>query len=207
MLSKLLRHRVATWMAPIARRVPISPNGLTVLGLVAAGAAGALFAVGRFAPAGLAVALSGVLDILDGAVARARRDVPGRFGSFFDSAADRIADNLIYLGILVYFAQTTPLDATAVILTFAAASASNVASYFKARMEVEGLACDAGIFKRQERLVTLILAGLVGPRFLHDALWVLVAFALESMMSRLWLARRELGHPARSRDSPQATGR
>lgn len=196
MLSKLLRQRVATWMAPVARRIPISPDGLTVLGLVAAGAAGALFAVGRFALAGLAVALSGALDILDGAVARARGGRPGRFGAFFDSAADRIADNLIYLGILVHFAQPRAFDATAVVLTFAAASASNVASYFKARMEVEGLACDAGIFKRQERLATLILAGLVGPHFLHYALWVLVAFALESMVSRFLLARRALGNPA-----------
>jgi CDP-diacylglycerol--glycerol-3-phosphate 3-phosphatidyltransferase len=165
---------------------------LTVLALAAAAGAAALFAVGRFPLAGAAVAASGLLDTLDGAEARDTGGGRRRFGAFFDSAADRLADNLIFFGILVYFASAATLDVAAALLVFAAAAASNVASYYKARMEMEGVACEAGLFGRQERFVLIIVGAWLGPGYFRYVLWALVLTPLQSVASRMLFAYRRL---------------
>jgi hypothetical protein len=62
-------------------------------------------------------------------------------------------------------------DVAAALLVFAAAAASNVASYYKARMEMEGVECEVGLFGRQERLLLIILGAWLGPGYSHYALW------------------------------------
>ena len=192
MLSRLLRRRASAWALPIARRLPISANVLTLLAFAAAAGAAALFALGRFSLAGAAVAASGLLDMLDGAKARDTGGTRRSFGAFFDSAADRLADNLIFFGIFWYFASAATLDVAAALLVFAAAAASNVASYYKARMEMEGVACEAGLFGRQERLVLIIVGALLGPGHFRYVLWALVLMALQSVASRMLFAYRRL---------------
>ena len=192
MLSRLLRRRASAWALPMARRLPVSANVLTLLAFAAAAGAAALFAVGRFSLAGAAVAASGLLDMLDGAKARDTGGARRRFGAFFDSAADRLADNLIFFGILGYFASAATLDVAAALLVFAAAAASNVASYYKARMEMEGVACEAGLFGRQERFVLIIVGAWLGPGYFRYVLWALVLMALQSVASRMLFAYRRL---------------
>ena len=192
MLSRLLRRRASAWALPIARRLPVSANVLTLLGFAAAAGAAALFAVGRFSLAGGAVAASGLLDMLDGAKARDIDGVRPRFGAFLDSAADRLADNLIFFGVFWYFASAPTLDLAAALLVFAAAAASNVASYYKARMEMEGVACEAGLFGRQERLVLIIVGAWLGPGYFRFVLWALLVMALQSVASRMLFAYRKL---------------
>jgi len=191
-LSRLLRHRVALWVTPVAARVPFDANLLTTAGLAAAVWAGALFAVGAFPLASVAVAISGAADILDGAVARGRSAGTGRRGAFLDSAADRVSDNMIYGGILLYYAALPGDNPVAVVATFIAASASNVASYIKCRSEAVGIACSVGLFKRQERFVVIIAAGLFGPDSFVSALIILAAFALESMAARFVYVYRRM---------------
>jgi CDP-diacylglycerol---glycerol-3-phosphate 3-phosphatidyltransferase len=192
MLSRLLRRRASAWALPIARRLPVSANVLTLLAFAAAAGGTALFAVGRFSLAGAAVAASGLLDMLDGAKARDTGDAQRRFGAFLDSAADRLADNLIFFGIFGYFASAATLDVASALLVFAAAAASNVASYYKARMEMEGVACEAGLFGRQERLVLIVLGAWLGPAYFRYVLWMLVLMALQSVASRMLFAYRRL---------------
>ena len=52
-------------------RVGISPNALTLAGLIGIGGAAALVAYGHFWQAGLVMLGAGLFDLLDGAVARA----------------------------------------------------------------------------------------------------------------------------------------
>jgi CDP-diacylglycerol--glycerol-3-phosphate 3-phosphatidyltransferase len=174
---------MASWAAPVAARLSLDPDTLTAAGLVTAAIAAVLFAAGEFPLAALAVAISGAADILDGAAARARSGGSPR-GAFLDSAADRISDNLIYGGIVFYFATDPANSPAAVIATFVAASASNVASYLKSRAEAVGIPCNVGLFKRQERFIVLILGGIFGPERFVGVLIVLAAFAVESMVTR-----------------------
>lgn len=185
MLSRLLRQRVASWVAPLAATISLPADVLTVIGVIIAAAAGVFFALGAFPLAALAVAVSGMADILDGAVARRRNDGPSKRGAFFDSAADRLSDNLIYCGILVFYAFGPSPDPVAVIAAFIAASASNVASYVKCQAAAADVPCSAGLFKRQERFVVLILGGFLGAETFVVALLILAVFAVESMTRRL----------------------
>ena len=62
-------------------------------------AAGVAFALGKPFEGGLLILFSGVFDILDGGVARAKgRMTP--FGGVLDSVCDRYSDGLMFLGIM-----------------------------------------------------------------------------------------------------------
>ncbi len=82
-------HAVA---APLARlRVP--PDGVTLLGLLIACSAPLLASLGRWGvlAAALVIALSGLFDSLDGAVA-VMTGRTSRWGAVLDAVADRISD-------------------------------------------------------------------------------------------------------------------
>ncbi|HVF38737.1 MAG TPA: CDP-alcohol phosphatidyltransferase family protein [Gemmatimonadaceae bacterium] len=192
MLSRLLRQNVASWAIPIAARLPFSPNALTVAGVAFAAGGAALFAVGAFQLASLALFMSGTADVLDGATARLRGTGHSVRGAFVDSAADRVSDNLIYGGMLFYYVSLPTGSPVAVIAIFVAASASNIASYIKTRSESVGIPCNAGFFKRQERFAVIMTAALFGPDLFVWALVVLAVFALESMTTRLLYAYRRM---------------
>ncbi|MBV9608008.1 MAG: CDP-alcohol phosphatidyltransferase family protein, partial [Acidobacteria bacterium] len=89
----------------------ISPNVYTFIGLVISIGAATLFgkASGEntaqlFRYAGLVIILAGLLDMLDGRIARATNQVT-IFGAFFDSVVDRYSDAALYFGLLVYYAR------------------------------------------------------------------------------------------------------
>lgn len=97
-----LRERAGRALGPVARRTPLSPNALTLLALLlnlAAAAALALAARHRdafLAAVGLAAA-GGILDLLDGLVAR-EKGLTSRWGDFLDHFADRVSDSALFAG-------------------------------------------------------------------------------------------------------------
>lgn len=90
----------------IARRVPrrLRPNDFTLLGVLAATAAGAAYALARHHPAWLWVA-SGFLilqwfgDSLDGTLARVRKTERPRYGYYLDHVTDAYSTAVIGVGI------------------------------------------------------------------------------------------------------------
>jgi CDP-diacylglycerol--glycerol-3-phosphate 3-phosphatidyltransferase len=100
--------------------------------------------------------ISGILDILDGKVAR-RGGTSSAFGAFFDSTLDRLGEAALFSGIAVYFVITSgqrwPILGLGVsLLTIAG---SFLVSYTRARAEGLGLECSVGIAQRPERIVGL----------------------------------------------------
>jgi phosphatidylglycerophosphate synthase len=97
-----LRERAGRALAPIARRTPLSPNALTgialILNLAAAVslASAATWRHGFLLAVGLA-AVGGILDLLDGAVAREKK-LASRWGDYLDHLADRISDSALFAG-------------------------------------------------------------------------------------------------------------
>lgn len=97
-----LRERAGKVLAPIARRTPLSPNALTLMALAlnltaaAALALAARWRGGFLLAVGLA-ALGGILDLLDGAVAR-EKGLTSRWGDFLDHFADRVSDSALFAG-------------------------------------------------------------------------------------------------------------
>jgi len=145
-------------LAALLARTGIPPNVITWSALVLNLWAGVLFAAGRFAAAGGMMILAGVCDLLDGPVARLQNRV-SKFGGFLDSILDRYADLIIFLGVLVYYANVNRfVDAG---LAGTAMAGSVLISYAKARAESLVPPTEVGFWDRPERLVLMILGALV----------------------------------------------
>ena len=193
MLTTLFRPIVRRLLAPVGRRIPVHPNVLSSLGLVVAVAAGVGFALGAFRWAAVGIAVSGIFDLLDGATARARNPGGSKLGGFVDSAMDRVADTVLFVGIFLHYYLSEPGGHAGAVLAVLAVSGSNIASYFKARSEVEGVACNVGLVKRADRLILLMLLGMAGPAWGVPILSALVFFAAHSMWARAAFVYRRLG--------------
>jgi CDP-diacylglycerol--glycerol-3-phosphate 3-phosphatidyltransferase len=144
-------------------RTWITPNSLTTAGVtLCIGASVMVFFTDHhklaFFWAGAAIFVAGsVLDILDGALARASNKVTA-FGAFVDSTTDRISEAFVLGAVALVFARGGALFSVG--LTIAAIAGSFLVSYTRARAEVLGLRGDVGVGDRATRVV-VITAGLV----------------------------------------------
>jgi CDP-diacylglycerol--glycerol-3-phosphate 3-phosphatidyltransferase len=146
----------------------VHPNALTFFGLLINIWAALLFAQGSFRAAGGVMILAGLFDMVDGRVARAQNRVT-EFGAFFDSVIDRYSDLVLYLGLLVYYANISR-NRYAVLVGIAMAG-SVMVSYTRARAESLIPSCKGGFFERPERIVILIIGALADK--IAPALWLL----------------------------------
>jgi CDP-diacylglycerol--glycerol-3-phosphate 3-phosphatidyltransferase len=153
-------------------RLRVSPNVLTVLGLLAGAAVGFFYAAERPVLAAVFILACGIFDILDGKVA-ANADRKSLFGAIFDSSLDRYSEFFIYVGLAYHFRHGWGLW-----LMFIAFLGSTMVSYTRARAEGLGVDCQVGMMQRAERLVLLFLGTLVGIVFkvLDPALLAVMAF-------------------------------
>ena len=158
----------------------ITANGLTAVGLAGRVAAGALIATGQPVIGGAVSLLSGLPDMLDGAVAKASGRVSRR-GAFLDSVVDRLSDAAVLTGV-VWFALVRDHVAMAMLAALVL-SLSLVVSYIKARAESLGFACNVGIAERPERVIVLGFALLLGHA--EAGLWVLVAGTAITVVQRI----------------------
>src|SRR5271155_2393980 len=156
--------RLSALLAPTG----IPPNVITWCALVGNLWAGMLFAAGRFRTAGGMMILAGVCDLLDGPVARRQKRV-SLFGGFLDSILDRYADLILFVGLLVYFANVNRF--LYACLAGAAMAGSVMVSYAKARAESLVPTSEIGFWERPERLVLMILGALANR--MDVALWLL----------------------------------
>ena len=174
----------------------ITPNKLTAAGVTLCLAAAVLVWLEDhdellFFWLGAAVFIVGsVLDILDGALARATgKGTP--FGAFIDSTTDRIGEAAVLAAIGLVFMREGKEWALAV--TFAAVAGSFLVSYTRARAEALGLRGDVGLSSRAERVV-IISAGLIlAPwGFLPWAIAILAASAWITVLQRALSVRAQL---------------
>src|ERR1700675_2557870 len=107
-------HRVFDPVARLLLRMGARPNHMTVLGLGVSVAAAYVFAAGRLRWGAALLAVAGLFDFFDGAVARLAGS-DSDYGAFLDSMVDRYSDLAVLLGILVYYEHTT--DTLGAILT------------------------------------------------------------------------------------------
>ena len=161
-------------------RVGITANGLTAIGLAGSLGAGALIATGQPVVGGAVSLLSGLPDMLDGAVAKASGRA-SRKGAFLDSVVDRLSDAAVLSG-LIWFAVARDRGVTAVLAGIVL-GLSLIVSYIKARAESLGFACNVGIAERPERVIVLGLALLLGHA--EAGLWVLVAGTAITVVQRI----------------------
>ena len=118
-----------------------------------------------------------ILDILDGALARAGgKSTP--FGAFLDSTTDRVSEGFMLAAIAYVFARHN--QDVFVVVAVVAVAGSFLVSYTRARAEALGLKGDVGIGSRAERVV-VITAGLV------LAPWGVLPWAIALLAATAWI--------------------
>ena len=172
-------------------RTGLTPNTLTLVGFAFSVAAAAVVAEDYLIAGGVLVLVSGVFDMLDGPLARAKGRTT-RFGAVLDSTCDRLGEAAVLLGIMIaYINKDAVLEP---VLAYSAFTGSVMVSYLRARAEGLGLACEVGIFTRAERVILLAL-GLILAHWMDKAmlvvLCILTALTLATVAQRLLHVRNE----------------
>ncbi len=147
--------RLVTPLADWLVRRGVRPNTITTIGVSCTLVAGAIFATGHISIGGWVLGLTAVFDVLDGMVAR-KGGRESRFGAFYDSTLDRIADGAVLGGLTVFWASDTPRHSVAmVVVCLFAIVGSYLTSYTRARAEGLGLDARIGLVQRPERVVLM----------------------------------------------------
>ena len=192
MLDRRWRKGVEQGLGPLGdglRRLGVTADALTVFGLLCSIATAVLIATGHFAWAVLGVIVSGVSDLLDGAIARGSGQASPR-GAFFDSVTDRASDALLFGGVAWYLAgQGKYLP----ILAFAVAACSMLISYERARAESLGIDARGGLMERAERFVFLGIA--LAFNIIVPVLWIMLVLTAFTAVQRFVRVYRAAGKP------------
>ena len=165
----------------------LDPNALTALGTLVSLAAAWAFGESALLTGGLLILAGGFFDLVDGVVAR-HQQISSRFGGFLDSTLDRLVDMALLVGISVHYGREG--EAGGVLLAGAAATATVMVSYAKARAELDGPRIDVGVLERGERIGLLAAGAILG--FLGPALFVILIGSTITVIQRFAAARRAL---------------
>ena len=184
-------RRLAERGIGVFRDSPLTPNMLTLFGLVITIAGAAMVAAGFLFRGGIVLLFAGLFDILDGALARAAGKVY-RYGAFLDSTVDRYSEGAVYMGLLIFY--LTRHSTLEPVLILAALAGSFLVSYVRARAQSLGFTCDVGILARPERVVIIVAGLLLYPitifgqhRTLDLALWILALGTNFTAVQRVWV--------------------
>jgi len=178
-------YRGGLWAA---LKLGVTPNQITVASLIANAVIAVLLARGdRALPAGLLL-VSGIFDVFDGAVARARGSASPR-GAWFDSVIDRISDALVFGGL--FLSLLWEGSRTDGILALAALAVSLLVSQIRSEAEARGAKLGEGAFARAERFIVLVVA-LWLPHALTAGLAILAGLGAFTLVQRMWVARPAL---------------
>ena len=174
----------------------LTPNAISMAGLVGNLIAAVLILEHHFVLAGVAFILGSLCDMLDGRYSRmSGKGTP--FGAFLDSTLDRVEEGVVLAAVAAWFAQEG--NDLAVGATVLAVVGSFSVSYTRARAEALGVECKVGIASRAVRVVILSI-GLVfgaeelvpGLDLLEPAIYVMAALTIITTFQRVWHVRRQL---------------
>jgi CDP-diacylglycerol--glycerol-3-phosphate 3-phosphatidyltransferase len=158
----------------------MSPDHLTILGILFAIAAAFSIAQGALRGGLILVILAALPDMLDGALAKAAGSASQR-GAFFDSVVDRVTDSLLFGGVAWFFAsEKSPHLA---LLPMAIMGVSSLISYERAKAESLGLYAKGGLMERAERIIVLCV-GLLFDSLLTPILWVMLVLTVATAIQR-----------------------
>jgi len=168
--------------ARLAHSIGLTPNQISLLGVLSALFSAYLYWSSQFEAALLPVAalfllISGFFDALDGVLARLYGEAT-IIGGFIDSLLDRYADAFVFLGIMLGWLITNPVW---IFWGFVALMGSLLVSYSRARAEVAGIKMESvGIAERAERLITLAVATLLStvPGWTDALRWSMLLLAI-----------------------------
>ncbi len=180
MISAKLGHFLDKPFTPIAKRISISPNILTITGFLITVLA-ALSIPFSLLSGGLLILLGGFFDMLDGIVARTNGKST-KFGALLDSTLDRYSDSFIFIAVAWYFFDKNNL--AGVVLAVLSLVGALLISYVRARAEGIDIECNIGLMERPERVVLLALGCIT--EWLFAIIIILALLTHATVIQRLW---------------------
>jgi CDP-diacylglycerol--glycerol-3-phosphate 3-phosphatidyltransferase len=185
-IRRNLAYRITSPLVRILSKSGIAPNTLTLTNLALNIVAAYVIATGHFLLGGVLVLVSGLFDLLDGALARFTKQTT-KFGAVLDSTVDRISEAATLCGLLIWYVpqEGTTLE---IVLVLVVLIGSFLVSYIRARAEGVGWQCQVGLFTRAERVIVLAVGLLVNRILVHGvfvALCVLAVFVFITVVQRL----------------------
>lgn len=181
MFDGQFRKQVDVAMKPIGRglvKAGITADVITTIGLAMSLAAAISIGAGALNLGVLLLILTGIPDLLDGAVAKASGRSSVR-GAFFDSVSDRITDAMLFAGLTFYFASEGYSPWVVLLPALGYATASWV-SYIRAKADALGFDAHVGLVERAERIILLAVGLLFAGAVL---VWILVALVVLNLIT------------------------
>lgn len=197
MISSTVKPAVTRLITPVASfalRIGITPNAVTWVGAIGV-VASALF----FYPRGdlflgtAIIFLFALSDLFDGTMARISKAGASKWGSFLDSTIDRITDSSILVGITIYCISRNDGLSLVILVTLVTGM---LVPYIRAKAEIYGIECTAGIAERTERLMmsmsAIALDGLGVPYALAGGMWLLAILGFVTVGQRMIIVKRAI---------------
>lgn len=160
--------------------IGVTADQVTAVGVLLAALTGAVIALGHLYVGVALITIGGLMDLLDGTVAKAA-GTSSRRGAFLDSVSDRVADGLIFGGVTWYLA--TGAHPGLALLPLGILAVGNVISYERAKAESFGWDAKGGLMERAERLIGLA-AALTFNFVMVEILWLLLALCVVTAAQR-----------------------
>uniref|UniRef100_A0A7V3KPL3 CDP-alcohol phosphatidyltransferase family protein n=1 Tax=candidate division WOR-3 bacterium TaxID=2052148 RepID=A0A7V3KPL3_UNCW3 len=161
-MNEELKKTGRNLLSPVVKmaiKLNLSPNTVTLVGLIITLLASYFYAKGYFRIAGLILLLAGLCDAIDGEVARKANKV-SKFGAFFDSTIDRFEEFFVFGGILFYYSMVRQ-DILLSILVYLILLGSIMTSYIRARAEGIGFSPTSGPMDRPGRYIYIVLFSII----------------------------------------------
>lgn len=177
-------------IAGFLNRIGLTPNTMTLLGLLGNTIGAVFLARGQMTIGGIIILVMGPVDALDGSMARLR-GMDSKFGAFVDSVTDRYSELVIFGGLMYYYVTQAEGNEALIgtLLVFLAAAGSVMVSYIRARGQSLGWDTKVGILTRMERY--LVLAPTL---VINQPLWgivIIALFANITALQRIFDVRRQ----------------
>jgi len=186
-------QQVTVKLGLIASKIGLSPNTWTLMALVPAVLGFSALLWGSLDWGLIMFILAGLIDAVDGAVARVTGATSAR-GAFLDGVVDRYTEFLLYLGLYMYLitypTPVIPLASWMMLLVFGALMPSFITAYADHRKlvtESEDLKAMGGLMERAERLGLLYIGMFLG---LINSAWLFGFIALTVVLTNLTAIQR-----------------
>ena len=193
------RRSLARFIDPVARlmlRLKVTPDGITWFGCGATIVISAAFlAQGEFLLGAILFGAFGLIDILDGTMAR-MLGTSGPWGAFLDSTLDRISDSAVICALIYFYLNSDVANSQLAVITgIGSLVMSLMTSYARAKAESLDATCNIGLAERAERnliiWIALLISALVAD-VMPYALSLLALVSTITVIQRLLFVRKQL---------------
>jgi len=187
-------NKTSLKIGKVISKLGISPNGWTFISLIFAIVAAIFIIKQNLLVGSIFFLISILLDLFDGAVARATGKVT-KFGGFFDTVVDRYVESLIIFSLL--FVSLPNLFLPIYVWLFVLLFGSLMTTYIKAAAREKGLVNEdirRGFLGRFERTVIIFLGLIIGsfiPIVLSWVIFILAILVNLAAIQRFFLARKQ----------------